>query len=100
MTEVMKKKDYGVLMQSTRQQIEASLDNLFRIMRSSHHGGDFKGHHCCRLARFAEEAAEEIKSSENLPPNNTVRSARVGSTMFPFSTSAMLHEHIWRQSTT
>jgi len=46
-----KKNECGALTQAVlvRQQIEQLLEEMYNMLRSSYHGGDFEGNHCQKL---------------------------------------------------
>jgi hypothetical protein len=56
-----KKKLYGAMSQDLRQEIDGLLSELFYILRSSYHGGDYEGNHCRKLIRMADEAMDAIE---------------------------------------
>lgn len=57
----MKKKEHGAMSQVVRQRIEQMLEDLYKIIRSAYHGGDFEGNHCRKWMRLARSVMDSIE---------------------------------------
>ena len=60
-TTIETKKEYGALSQEVRQRIEQMLQDVYQIIRSAYHGGDFEGNHCRKFLRRANEVMDSIQ---------------------------------------
>ena len=57
-----KGKQYGAMTQPLRQEIDGLLAELFNILRSSYHGGDYEGNYCRKLVRLGDETMAAVES--------------------------------------
>jgi len=70
-TALEKKKEHGAMSQPIRQRIEELLQELYNIVRSAYHGGDFEGNHCRKLIRRANEVMDSIQQLLlDIPPED------------------------------
>lgn len=58
---ISKKKEHGALSQEIRQRIDQMLQELYNIIRSAYHGGDFEGNHCRKFIRNADTVMDSIQ---------------------------------------
>jgi len=59
---IVKKKENGALSQEIRQSVEEMLEEVYRIIRSAYHGGDFEGNHCRKWMRQADSVMDSIET--------------------------------------
>jgi hypothetical protein len=65
-----KSKAYGAMSQALRQQIDGLLGELFNILRSSYHGGDYEGNYCRKLIRLSDRVMEAVQGLLLSVPRN------------------------------